>query len=232
MARALGLVPVSTVACAFAALAGACGAGDSGGGPDAAIDQDGDLLPPDAAAAASGLGFEFHSDPELPGEIEGSGTKALLVSTTIDLVSVRAIGDSAPGDERTTRDELELEWEKTSTLALWFADAPPGIYSSLLASVTAFTLVGTVEVRGDVYPFLIEDEPPSPLSVSVALMGVRLDAGADELVTIDVDLDDVVKEVDWPSLEPGPGGVLLVDDDYDEIDKVRTEMADAFERQD
>src|SRR5688572_25830696 len=72
--------------------------GDDGGGPG-----------PDAPVGSAGLVIEFRGVPALPASLGGDFDPELQ-DVRLDLEDVRAVGDAAPGDERTSRDQLRLEW--------------------------------------------------------------------------------------------------------------------------
>ena len=198
---------------------------DVDGGPDGDGGEESD-----ADIGESSLLFTFTSDPELPGEFEGdyAGT---IIEATIALENIRAIGDAAPGDERTTRSELLLGFDEEATSnGLFFPDAPPGRYSHLLTQVVSYTITGTSVLDSAPIPFTIEDTPPSPLSVSIELEGVEVvDERAE--ARIEVDLEKVVKEIAWDEFDPFSESVEI-DASSSMIDSIREHLEESFDHED
>src|SRR6266540_1978898 len=79
-------------------------AGDHDSGPGA---HDGGV--PDAVPGASGLVLHWVADPQPPaaGTADGLAPSVTIKEVELNLFVVRAIGDSAPGDARTSVAELE-----------------------------------------------------------------------------------------------------------------------------
>lgn len=184
MVRAISLLVV-------AALAG-CPA--SGGTSDAGRDA-GD----DAPGVSGGLAFEFGTDPVIPGAV---GTKVHVDEVRVFWHDVRAIGDSAPGDSRTSRASYDLVWENGhSPEPLVFPQAPPGLYSRLEARVgggqRAYEIKGTVTLRdGNTESFEVNDEALG--SISISLSGVEVSSAT---VTARVTMSlAFLASVDWDAL--------------------------------
>jgi hypothetical protein len=197
------------------------GADGSGGGGD--------------AAPAGGLTFDFRSKPKLPphGDGEAGGPwDAEIDAAMIVLRDVRAIGDAAPGSGETTADMLTLTWLADDKELLVFSDAPPGIYSLLRAQIVSWDVTGTVDVEGeDEVAFHITDTPSMSLSVTVP-MNVTLAANDDETVRIDIELEDVIRDIDWDDAPEDDDDTLLINASYSEIDDVRDNLSEAFELHD
>lgn len=224
------------------ALCAACGASPGTPAADARPEPgDGDGGPADAAMTSAGLVLEFRGDPTLAAEV-GGDFDATLVSVRLDLEDVRAIGDSAPGDERTTRSSVELEWHgeeeeeeedgeaDNEPVRVTFADAPPGLYSLVLAQVVHYRVRGTVVVDAVTREFEIEDEPPSDLAISVDLGGLVLEPDAIREVEIAVSLAGAAADLRWDQITPDGEGNLRVDqDDAEHIAPVRDAVEEAFE---
>jgi hypothetical protein len=159
--------------CALAGVLLACGPPGDGDGDDAGVDAPGG----DAGTSSGGLVFEFVAQPPL----DGLGGGVTVDEAHISLRDVRAIGDSAPGDSRTSIGELDLEWgDARGPGPLAFPLAPPGIYSTFEARLgrpstgeERFDLRGTVLVEGETRRFRIENEEISE-QLSVALDGLAL----------------------------------------------------------
>ena len=205
MARVLGLGLVVMLA--------ACPGGD----------DDVDL---DAAPGASGLRVTWSTNPAIPAAISAD---ARVDAVKLKLSSVRAIGDAAPGDGRTSTGGLELSWtDKDRPAAVRFADAPAGLYSRLELGSGGddeeYTIRGQARVGGTWYPFRIEDR--TPLSVGIPL-DVVLAPGDEVEVPVVLDVAAVIGAVEWDDLELD-GGELHVDEDDGEIVPIRAALARAF----
>lgn len=232
-------MPVALVAVLAAACSVSSGSradsgpdpGDDGGGPG-----------PDAPPGASGLVLEFRGVPALTAPITGD-FPGELSEVRIDLENVRAVGDAAPGDERTTRDELRLEWwgigddddgggdaANNDPVVVTFSNAPPGLYSNVFAELTDYRLQGKVELAPDEdHDFEIDDSPS--LAISIPLGGVTLEAGETRRVSIDVSCGALVMETRWDEVTPDGEGKLRVDSGSPQIGSIREAMQEAFSYQ-
>jgi hypothetical protein len=160
-----------------------------------------------------------------------------LERVVIDLENVRAVGDAAPGDERTTRDELHLEWwggdddgeeePNNEPVLVSFDLAPPGLYSNVYAEVKHYRFEGKLEADGE-RDFRIEDEPPGTLAIAIPLSGVTLEAGETRHIAIDVSCGDAVLSVPWDEVIPDGEGDLRLNKDSLQIGGVRDAMDGAF----
>lgn len=186
MLRAISLLGVL-------ALAGCPAPGDA---PDAGTDagDDADVPPP-----TGGLVFEFGIDPVVPGSV---GAKVRVDEVRVYWLDVRAIGDSAPGDSRTSRASLDLVWQSESSPGpLAFPQAPPGLYSRLEARIgggqRAYEIRGAVMLRdGGTESFEIRDEAQE--SISISLAGVVVNSAP---VTARVTMSlSFLASVDWDGL--------------------------------
>ena len=232
-------VPVALVAL----MAAACSA-ETATRPDGGSDpgQDGGGAGPDAPVGSAGLVLEFRGVPALPASLGGDYDPE-LEEVRLDLEDVRAVGDAAPGDERTSRDELRLEWQggdsggeggggegANDPVVVTFEQAPPGLYSNVFADLVAYQLEGSVVVEGDGggdRDFEIEDSPSTGIAISIPLGGVTLEAGETRRVIIEVSCAAAVVDTPWDQVEEDEGE-LVVDGGSPEIDAVRGAMAGAF----
>jgi hypothetical protein len=175
------------------ALAGCPATGEA---PDAGRDAGDDA---DVPAVTGGLVFDFGTDPAVPGAV---GAKVHVDEVRVFWHDVRAIGDSAPGDSRTSRASLDLVWrDGESPESLAFPLAPPGLYSRLEARVgggqRAYEIKGTVTLRDDsTESFEVSDEALA--SISVSLAGVEVSSAT---VTARVTMSlAFLSSVDWDAL--------------------------------
>ena len=182
---------------------------------------------PDAAPGAAGLTFVWIADPDPPAQLDGDVT---LTEVRLDLRDLRAIGDSAPGDERTSRDQLDLRWEdRDEPVPLVFEHAPPGLYSSLQFDIggdgqgNAFLIRGTVVRDGMTLPFEISDQSALPVSVPLAF---ELQAGETRTIDVSLAIGAAVGDIDWSMVELDEGELEL--DEGPQLDEFRAALADGF----
>jgi hypothetical protein len=170
------------------------GGADAGGG-DAQIGVDG--AGGDGGGGGGGLTFVF--------VVPGMPDVTPIVSVDelrLGLRDVRAIGDAAPGDARTSIADwgFDLKTDQPSA-ALGFPAAPPGIYSSFearLGGSQRFEVRGTVRLAsGSRVGFRIENDNLAG-QISVSLEGLMLEA-APRTATIRVSLA-FLGNVDWNAL--------------------------------
>lgn len=233
-------VSIALVALLAAACSVESGSHVDAGGPDPG--EDGGGSDPDAAVGSAGLVLELRGIPALSAELEGD-FEAVLEEVRIDLENIRAVGDAAPGDERTSRDELRLEWKGESDgdggdeadnepVVVTFDQAPPGLYSNVFAEVKSYRLRGELELAEDTErDFEIDDQPSTPLAISIPLGGVTLEVGETRRVIIEVSCADAVLDVPWDQVEEEEEGSLVVDAESEFIGAVHDAMQAAFSYQ-
>ncbi len=203
----------------FTAFVVACGTDPGPGTGDAGADA--------METPMGGLRLLFDSVPDIP-DSAGGPFDARIDTATIRLRNLRAIGDAAPGDERTRVEDLTLRWtDETQPGAVVFANAPLGLYSQVAAEIVEYTITGSVKIMDVTYPFEIEDNPP-PISVVASIDGTMVSAGEVEDVTIKIQIGDVVTDIDWADQEIEDNMIELESDDPD-ISDVREEMSELFE---
>jgi hypothetical protein len=215
--------------CLVAAGMVACGT-SPGGGPDGGIDA---TSAPDAGPGggdgpvAGGLTFEYLTAPALP----DVGAGIVVEEIRIVLADVRAIGDSAPGDGRTSLPALSLEWRPgDEPPRLSFTLAPPGIYSSLQARLggaheEGFEIKGRVRLAGgETRSFEIENDD-STASIRVDLMGLVV-AGGPRTAVIAVSLA-FLGAVPWDEIEMDDGELRIESGDP-EMPAIVSALASAF----
>ena len=112
---------------AFAALAFAAGCSGGVPGTDAG-EVDGGADSGDGGGT-TGLHFAWYPDPVPPGEVEDD---LRIDDVRLELRQLRVVGDAAPDDPRTSRDDLRLEWKDgaPAPAPLRFDTAPLGMYCS------------------------------------------------------------------------------------------------------
>ena len=228
-------VPIALVAL----LATGCSV-SSGSRPDAGSQpgEDGGGSDPDAPPGSAGLVLEFRGVPALSARLGGDFDPE-LEEVRIDLEDVRAVGDAAPGDERTSREQLRLEWwgagdddggddPNNQPVVVTFDQAPPGLYSNVFAELKSYRMQGEVEIEESERDFEIEDSPA--LAISIALGGVTLEAGETRRVAIDVSCAVAVRDVPWDQVQEEEGNLVVGSGDP-EIDAIQAAMQDAFSYQ-
>ncbi|HUH04591.1 MAG TPA: hypothetical protein VML75_21490 [Kofleriaceae bacterium] len=210
----------------IAALAG-CGLDSIGPGtPDAGTgDGDGGNLPDAMVQPTSGLHFTFLSAPEALPTGPAGNFDLRIERAEFYLIDVRAVGDAAPGDSSTTVGSLMLDFRQPDqTLSL--PNAPPGVYSFLIAEVNQYHLRGQVRISGEDYEFEIEDQPGMPLTLNVDLEGRVLESGVAE-IGIDAELRTIVDSINWQSFS-GQEEDILIGESYNKINDIRKKVRESF----
>lgn len=220
MTRAACITAVLT-----AALSG-CGLDSVGPGtPDASPGDGGGQLADSMVEPTSGLHFTFRSAPEALPTGPAGNFELRIERADFHLIDVRAVGDAAPGDSSTTVGSLTLDFRQPGqTLSL--PNAPPGVYSFLIAEVNHYHLRGQVQISGEEYEFEIEDQPGMPLTLNVDLEGRVLDGGVEE-IGVDAELRTIVDSINWQSFQ-GQEENISIDGGYNKIGDVRKKVGEAF----
>ena len=185
-----GILVFALAGCTFSS-------GTDGVGADASVFADAGAA--DAALSTGGLSLTFRSTPALPGEVEvadghdgddDDDDKPLplrIDSASLALGNVRAIGDSAPGDERTTAPTLSVSWPNPALSPVQFERAPPGLYARVLGTVTSLHIEGGVQSGGVWRPFVIDDRPVR--SFAAEMDAVELEPAGSAVLEVEVRLD-------------------------------------------
>jgi hypothetical protein len=212
-----------------AAVAGAlsgCGPGGVDPTSDARPTQDGTLGP-------SGLIVEWSSSPSMwPSTTNG----IKLEKAQFYLGSLRVIGDSAPGDERTTVQDVEMVWEgSTRPSAFEFKGAPTGLYSQIAilfdrqssgsGSDDNYIIEGEVNVNGTDFEFRVKDDRPLQFNVTIDEM-VR--PGEMATIPLRINFSAALESVDWDMITPDDGKLKLEDGDT-QMSAFRTKLTQSFE---
>jgi hypothetical protein len=201
------------------------GADGGPGTPDAAPGQDGGGA--DTPDSGTG-GLTIHFTAGLP----NVAPEVTLDEARIWLRDVRAIGDSAPGDSRTSLDEAELDARSDrEPTPITFPLAPPGIYSRLDMRLgqtggdgrQGYELRGHVTIDAASVELEVTDQGATD-AISVALGGLAVDDASD--VTIAIDLS-FLGGIDWASA-PRDGQKITLDEGDALTLAVRAGMASAF----
>ena len=188
-----------------------------------------DALASDASIA--GLTIELVAKggvPQMP-DVDVEITKV-----TMGARAIRAIGDAAPGDMRTTRSSYEFEWrDNLMPIPLTFSAAPPGLYSTVEldvadsdASTTALTILGRTRRAGDLVPFEIVNFTANvPITVAVETV---LPPREIAVVSIEVDVAALIAAIDWSAIPLTGDGRLYMTDGDPQMDSVIAAVATAF----
>jgi hypothetical protein len=193
-----------------------------------------DSTMPDAAtadASTGGLTIELVAKGGVPQMPQATVEITRLV---IGMKTIRAIGDAAPGDMRTTRTDLELEWrDNLMPVPHLFPMAPPGVYSTVelrvgdsTKSAAAIDIVGRATRGGNLVPFEIESQT-SEVPISIAVSTV-LTPRTIATTTIEVDVAALVEDIVWDSVPLTTEGRLYIGDGDPGMASVVSEIATAF----
>lgn len=184
--------------------------------------------PPDVADGGPGLVVPFTTKFPVPGPI---GDGIVVSSALFRVAQLRVIGDAGPGDTRTSRDHLELEWKAgASPAALEFSDAPSGLYSKISVQADGETVAdsydisGTVVLNGTSYNFIVHD--PEPLEISIGT-AVALDPGQRVAIAIGLELDTAFGGLDFSKLASNGGQLELTADDH-QMPRFRAKLKASF----
>jgi hypothetical protein len=192
-----------------------------------------DAIPADAMLG--GLTIELvakNGVPQMP------ATDVQITTVTIGAVTVRAIGDAAPGDVRTTRSGYKFDFrDNLMPVPITFVEAPTGLYSMLelrVARVTsppaqasdACNIQGRVIRAGDSVPFEIKNTT-ADTAIAIA---INTDLAPRELDTasIEVDVAALIADVDWNAVPLSGEGRLFVGDGDPQMATVVTKLSTAF----
>lgn len=204
-------------------------AGVLGGCPGPATSTD-SRVPDDGDLEGEGLTIQIAVDQPLPTSAQGGAVQ--LDEIAISTSTIRALGDSAPGDETTTQEGVELQWSASEEPdGFTFERAPAGRYSSVKMHVVkagreqAFSLRGSVDVSGTVWPFEVEAEL-SDLSLSIAV-DEMLPAGGSADIRLVLTVASLVEPIDWANATDD-GGALVIRDGNGELAKIEAALLGAF----
>jgi hypothetical protein len=203
---------------ALAMLAGCPGDDVPPGQPDGA--------PVDTVVGDNSLSITFIADQDVPGMTAADRT---LDDVRLHADTVRAIGDAAPGDSRTTEDDYELRWhESTHPDTIGFDRAPAGVYSTVEVRIEegggdehGILIEGEAQIEEAWVPYRIEAE--EGLTIAIATT-TTLPVGGSETIEIQVDLARMIAAIDF-SAHPIVEGRIEIDG---EDPAIRTAIREAF----
>lgn len=198
---------------------------------------------PDLPGDLVGVAFPTHVDEvriELS-DLRALGDSATGDGTTRDELELRWGDEGGDGDgtddggEIDGDDETEESDDEGDRLPLgeedvqvFFANAPPGVYSHVNADVTRYRVRGTIEIDAESYGFEIDDSPPTPLAVSISLGGFRLEAGTVRTIALQVAIARPVGDVPWDQVATEGDDELRLESGSEHIDAARQGLRQAF----
>jgi hypothetical protein len=186
---------------------------------------------PEVDAANGGLTIELVAKNGVP---QMSTIDVEITKVVIGATSIRAIGDAAPGDMRTTRLSYEFEWrDHLVPIPFKFPEAPPGVYSMIdfhvadseLSSV-AVGILGRVRRAGTLVPFEVQNQTAS-VTVTIPI-DVVLVPRTGAIATIELDVAALVDGIDWDAVPLTADGTLYIGDADAAMPGVITRVATAF----
>lgn len=219
-----GVGPI--LAIALGAAVG-CSSGP-GGGTNPELDGGGGEIDAPDGGQGGGLRLVLGSDPGIPSSFAADYAPT-MDEVELALADFRAIGDAAPGDDRTLVSTLRLTWSEGGDEIVRFPDAPIGRYSRIRASLESFRIAGTCVIEGETWSWAIEDAATGGIDIDVFLANVEVMPGSETRVKLEVDLERLYDRVeDWADIEP-VDGVLLIDGSHPQIGELRSRFEEAFE---
>jgi len=181
------------------------------------------------ATPGTGLIVGWVTHPQMvPGPVEDDYS---LSSVAIGLRNLRVVGDAGAGDPRTTAPVVDLAWsDKVQPRDVAFPDAPPGLYSRMLASVErgaapyAFELRGTVMTMTGLEPYVIRDVDALAVDMDFQIVA---DPGTSTTIVVRVELDDVLDAADFAAA-PVIDGARTIETGDAQMPSIRSHLAEAF----
>jgi hypothetical protein len=153
----------------------------------------------------------------------------------LGMTSIRAIGDAAPGDVRTTRTDLDaFEWaDNFVPIPYLFPMAPPGLYSMVELHIAkcgecdAAIIISGHTARGGERVFFEVRSSQADASIGIKV-NTELSPRTIATTTIAVDVAALVADVDWNAVPLTADGKLLINDGDPGMASVVTRVATAF----
>ena len=173
----------------------------------------------------AGVGLRFIVTPDFGTSFEHNDNTITVTEAEFTIVDLRLIGDSAAGDERTSKDVVDLQWETTDVVEVGYEDAPAGLYSLVRGTVVAFSIEGDVVVNGESAEYDAEKNGVAlPIEFELPL---NLEAGGAETVTVLVDTQNITDEIPFEGLEVD-NGEINIDEDSEAMEKIEEKITESF----
>jgi hypothetical protein len=205
--------------CLLLGVIAACHGSDPNA-PDGSIDGDG------SSSSDHGLSITWATSPNtIPGNTDGGGDGS-ITTMTFRLGNLRVIGDASAGDDRTSVDNIELDWAANmKPNPVSFADAPTGLYSKVILLADgiitySYELAGTTKLDGNIMPFQIHDRLPLAISVDTSVM---LEPNQTASLGITIRIDQALQSLDFSKLS-NQSGTLVLDTFDDAMSDFRNKM--------
>lgn len=186
--------------------------------PDAMID-----------GGTQGLTVRWRAVPTIP-----TGNTPSVRELKLRLRSLKVIGDAAPGDAATTKNNLDLEWKSSNPPnVLTFPQAPAGKYAKIDIIIRGedgkdgVKIIGMALRNGTLHPYEIEDD--AQLSVSVPLgADTTLRPGGMLTLGLRIDIDTVVRDLDFGAAREDDDKLIIDDETPELLAAVRTALTSAI----
>jgi hypothetical protein len=207
MERLMSVLLVVVAACGDAGGMSPMGFPDASGALDSASSSDG--------APFQGLTLEWADMPVLPGTVSATVT---VTSVKFHVKKLEVIGDAGdPMD--TTLDEFDLAWSPmmpSGPPRYAFESAPPAIYSKVRINLDkgpsdapSVEILGTTTANGSAEMFEITST--RKLDLEVNGYNINFNIGEQETVTVNVELDEGLENINWGNL-PMPSNTRTLED--------------------
>lgn len=174
---------------------------DTGGSPDSGP------LP------GRGVEVSWRAEPPIPGAVNAG---IMLSAASFQVSHLRVVSDAGP-DARTTRSRYLVSWSAAGAPEVErFPQAPIGVYSNITVDAAvgnlapyAYQIEGTWRERpGDpAQPFRIIDYQSLSTTIDCE---ATLTAGGLATLTIQLELEDALDDIDFEDLRPDEDGVLVL----------------------
>jgi hypothetical protein len=154
---------------------------------------------PDGGTSGDGLTVLFTGAQTLPAP--DPAIDRTVTEVKLQAESITAIGDNAPGDDRTTRLDAELRWRATDVPGpIRYEDAPAGLYSRVEVRLLgegddhSFEIKGEALYMGMWRPYELEADTLMTIVINTS---TALPPGGSATIDVPVDLVGIVAGVDF-----------------------------------
>lgn len=219
------LLPVMVMRCLGALAASLLLVACPGPGDDPVVDGGAD----DGDTAGEGLTITFALDTAFP---ITTADNTIIDRIDMRAASVRAIGDAAPGDGRTTRFDYRLRWDGSDRPEpIRFEEAPVGLYSSVDLDLAAEGDASSIEIAGECtrngsrVDFEIESEAALSIAITTNEM---LAPGGSAAIEIAVAIEAAVAAIDWDAESLDGEGDVTIDDDSAAMTQILAALRTSF----